>query len=205
MKIVITFVLVLILASSTKAQKLKYGFSIGLALTDIRSIPNNKYKAEAINPRISFNINGYLEYKTSKLLGLSIEPGFIQKGYKFSHDEGRADDIIIKLNYIQFPIQANFYLTKKVFLSFGPEFSYKINSRVKEEDYSGDASDLYNKKFEISGLAGINLIIIKRINLGFRYNHGITNIFNMNAFGNSGIDESKEFNTYLQLLIRLTI
>ena len=80
-----------------------------------------------------------------------------------------------------------------------------INSRVKEEDYSGDASEFYNNKFEISGLAGINLIILERINLGFRYNHGITNIFNTDFFDKYRVEEFKEFNTYFQFLIRFTI
>src|SRR5665811_747062 len=124
----------------------------------------------------SFNINGSIEYKISKIWGIEAEPGFIRKGGTVDGINRYHSTIKMRLNYIQLPILANLYITKKFFVSIGPEFAYMINSQGNLPDNGTGFDDFKENAFEISGLMGLNYSIYKEVDIGFRYNHGLTNI-----------------------------
>ena len=82
-----------------------------------------------------------------------------------------------------------------------------INAKAKTKDNSNDISEFYDNKFELSGLIGINYTINKNVDIGLRYNHGLTytsKITWVDSMGNL-LDNSKEYNQYIQLIIRLKI
>jgi hypothetical protein len=160
------------------------------------------------DPMISYNVNGYLGYKSGGFWGISFEPGYIQKGGAQRYEtETKEDDIRIQLNYIQMPVLFDLYVIKKIFISVGPEFAYMINATSKSMEESNDIWNLYTRSFEVSGLIGINFNIIKNFDIGIRYNHGITWISKVIYLDtdNSMETPSEEFNQYLQLFARFKI
>jgi len=162
------------------AQKIMYGISTGF------NVVNRNYSDyDVSSPIISCNANAYIGYKSQGYWGLSIEPGFIRKGCNFHYAPYRFK---IRDSYLQMPILVNIYFTDKLFLSAGTEIAYYTQ-------FLGTYDDLlsYRKKLELSGLIGINYNISKKIDIGLRYNHGITSISSF----------SKRYYQYFQILLRI--
>ena len=202
-------VLVIFSGMSLKAQDFKFGLVAGfdVANSRITNKPDSVSDSRAYYSMISFNVNGYIGFKSASFWGLSIEPGFIQKGGIIQYKDNRDKDVRVQSNYIQLPVLLDLNLTDKLFISIGPEFAYMINTKGKSKDLSVDITDLYDNEFEISGLIGINYNIIKNIDLGLRYNHGLTYIQEFtytNALGET-VGEGKVYNQYFQLLVRFKI
>jgi hypothetical protein len=204
---ILTFlVLVLCTGLSINAQDFKFGFLTGIDVVNIRLKDKIAFEGDprVYDPMISFHVNGYVGFKGTGFWGLSVEPGFIQKG---GIQKSADDNIRIQLNYIQLPILADFYLSDKIFVSVGPEFGYMMSAKAKSKDISNDISFLYDNEFEVSGLIGINYNIIDKMDLGFRYSHGLTytsKITWTNVSGNPK-GESSLHNQYLQFLVRFKV
>jgi len=115
--------------------------------------------------------------------------------------------IDMKLNYLQLPILADFYFTDKFFVSAGPEFAYMISSQKNVPPIATGFIDFTENAFEISGLIGLNYSISKKVDLGLRYNRGLTKISILQWTDGYGpvIGESKVFNQCFQFLIRYKI
>lgn len=192
------------------AQEINYGLLGGIDFANARL--TNKPKANGdsriFHPMVSFNVNGYIGYKISRLWGLSAEPGFIQKGGVMLYDkENKDDNKRLQLNYLQLPILVDFYMGEKLFLSVGPEFAYMINAKLKSKDNLQDISKFYENDFEISGVLGINYNIHANFDIGIRYNHGLTysSILTLRDADGASIGESKEYNQYFQVFVRFKL
>lgn len=200
----------LILFSNTNAQDFKFGILSGfnVANAQLTNKPDIEGVSRIYYPLISITTNGYFSYLSSGVWGLSAEPGFIQKGGKIQNQQdNRDDDIKFKLNYIQLPILADFYLSDKIFLSVGPEFAYLINAKIKTKDFANDITDNYDNHFEISGLIGVNYNILENFDIGLRYNHGLTYTWKVTYTDDAGYEmgEMKEYNQYFQFIVRFKI
>jgi len=200
--------LILIYQSSVKAQHFKFGILSGLNITRTHwsqtyyNISHGAYT----DPMISYNINGCIEYKSASFWGLSIEPGYIKKGGFYTENH----DIRNHINFLELPILADFYITKKLFVSIGSGYSYFLNEKVKHPS-TIDLIDIKvsGKRFEFFGLAGLNYSITKYMDLGIRYNQGWP-LYNKDylasdAFGNNIYVKSREFHQSIQLIVRLKI
>ncbi|NVO12305.1 MAG: PorT family protein [Bacteroidales bacterium] len=203
----IKIILGLLLASllSANAQNLKFGILAGFDVANSQLMNKPKgFDSRVYYPMISFNLNGYVSCRNSGFWGLSAEPGFIQKG---GRQKGIDEDIRFQINYIQLPILLDLYISDKFFISIGPEFSYLINAKAKSKHNSNNITDLYDKRFELSGLVGINYQLTDKLNIGMRYNHGLTytsKITFTDSFGNQ-LGDMKEYNQYFQLIVRFKI
>jgi hypothetical protein len=203
-------IILFFLEISINAQSFKYGivggFDIVKAYTTNSDIRGDELRV--YDPMISFNANGYLGYKSTGTWGISIELGFIQKGGVQKYNtETKEDDIRFQLNYIQIPLLFDLYLTDRFFVSVGPEIAYMINAKAKSIETSNNIRDLYNRNVEFSGLIGLNYNIIKNIDLGIRYNHGISYISRVIFLDtDSNTDTySNEYNQYIQAFLRFKI
>jgi hypothetical protein len=203
----INILLGLLLASglSANAQNLKFGILAGFDVANSHLMNKPKwYDSRVYYPMISFNLNGYVGYKNSGFWGLSAEPGFIQKG---GRQKGIDENIRFQINYLQLPILLDLYISDKFFISIGPEFSFLINSKAKSTHSSNTIEDIYDKWFELSGLVGVNYQLTDKLDIGMRYNHGLTytsKITFTDIFGNQ-LAEIKEYNQYFQLIVRFKI
>jgi hypothetical protein len=192
-KLLILIFLIIISCLKINAQEFRFGFLAGFDFTRIHNIWGmNVHEYGRYDPMVSFNINGYIGFKSSEFWGFSFEPGFIQKGgilenkYLFQEQRQRVEN-----NYIQLPVLADFYLTQKVFLSVGPEFAFWLNSPSN------------GNKFEVSGLAGLNYQITKKIDVGLRYSHALTySVKTEEIYFDYGLISKKQYNQYLQLIVR---
>lgn len=177
------------------AQEFKYGFLVGYDITKISftDMPDNQNYTKYY-PMISFNVNGYIRYKCSGIVGLSLEPGFIRKGsmIKLPFQEGKISH---QRQYLQMPVLVDLYFTNQLFLSVGPEIAYMLNNEPSINH------------FELSGIIGLNYKINEKVDVGFRYNHGLTYTREFMYTNDLGllISKPKEFNLYFQLIVRYKI
>jgi len=205
--LIITIGSILISVLFCSAQDMKFGLLTGfnISYTRFTKLPDNLGDMLDFDPMITFNVNGYVGYKSDGFWGLSMEPGFIQKG---SLHNLNGESARFHLNYIQMPVLVDFILLDRLFLSAGPEIGWMINAKAKGDDYSNDVSDIYDNRFELSGLIGLNYNLIEYLDIGIRYNHGLTYISKIaytDTIGNETGENFKEYNQYLQFILRFKI
>lgn len=198
-----------------KAQEIKFGVQTGLNLSNIHVTNKEEFTDEnkVYSPVLLFNANGYIGFKSKSFWGLSIEPGYIQKGGLRKNQMVRSENVLYMpqdykylYSYIQLPVLLDLYFTKRLFFSVGPEFAYLINSKAKSKSFSFDLTD-FHEKFEISGTIGLNYNLCKNIDMGLMYTHGITHSSLMlwkDEFGNT-LGFSNQYNQYIQLKLRFKI
>jgi hypothetical protein len=208
--ILIVIGLILLSMLKSNAQNLRFGLLGGVDKVNIHQKPWLPHAISApFDPMNSYNVNCFISYKSQGIWGFSFEPGFIQKGGA----NGVNDCCRWELNYFQFPLLAEIYVLRKLFLSVGPEFSYLTSAKAvnvyPSHTHTTDVSSTYKYKLEISGLIGINYMISKRFDIGLRYNHGFTYIakIDINIYNGSNwyIYPVKQQSQYLQLVLRVRI
>jgi len=184
----------------TYAQEYKFGFIAGLdaANSYLGNKPEVAKGTRYFFPMVAFNVNAYIGYKGKGPRGFSLEPGFIQKGGVSINGVQRVRN---ELNYIQMPVLFDLYLKRKLFLQFGPEFAYLIKAKLRDFDTVKDITPSI-QKLEISLTATLNYRVTKKIDLGFRYGHGITKT-NQFPFANNTV--ANQYNQYLQVLFRFKV
>jgi len=200
----ITIALTLVTYSATFCQNIKFGIVAGLNISksNLTNIPNgynNTY-----NPMMTYNFNAFVSYKNSKSWGLSLEPGFIQKGEK---QDGLETNYRYNLNYIHMPILFIYDINDKMYFSIGPELGYLINTKLKSKETTIDLTSSYSNRFELSGLAGINYKVSDHLDVGLRYNHGISyqSQIEWTDIQGNNIGKSNIYNQYFQLVLKYKI
>lgn len=201
--------------SDMNAQKIQFGLQTGFDISRIQVLDKKDYSdnEKVYHSFKSLNINGYLSYKTKSFLGVSIEPGYIKKGgirkdyvFRSSSIIFAPQDVSYYSNIIQLPVFLDFFVTDRFYISIGPELDLILNSHIKSDMLSFNVTESVDK-YELSGGIRLTYNIIKHLDVGVLYNHSITSFSDMlwiDDFYNP-IDWSKEYNQYVQLLLRFKI
>lgn len=144
------------------------------------------------DPRIGFVGGLEAEYQATDVLGISAGVLYSQQGMKGSSD---GVDGTIKLDYINIPVLANFYVAKGFALKIGLQPGINVNDKVKVSA-NGASAEVGLKEALIAGGAddaNVNSVVLaipvglsyewKNVQLDARYNWGVTKAF-------SGMGES---------------
>lgn len=197
-----------IISIKTKAQNLELGLKAGFGISNIHitNLPETVNHSDIFSSILSYSVNGTLNYKGNELLGFSIEPGFIEKGW-FSY-KGADHENKYTIQYLQIPILCDFYLSEKLFFSIGPEMNYLLHAENKSTYGSVEITNL-NNKLELSGVIGCTYKISEDLDAGIRYSHGLTQTSDKAFWINDELDEIpselKDYNQYLQLFIKMKL
>jgi len=175
---VFTVVVISFLAySNSLAQRFSCGLKPGIDIVD------QQYKGSVVppasfNPRISWDIAGYCNFKLSKRIQIQVEPGYAEKGSSLLYI-GATKPVILTYGYIQTPLILKISPVKKLFIDLGAEFGYLVSSRRQEEDGTVHYStDLHNaNRNEFSGLLGLSYILTTRFSFSIRYSYQFKPIF----------------------------
>lgn len=195
---------------NSEAQNISYGitYGVGPSIANDINTSAHTYKNPYFYPIISFNVDGFIEYKLSKSWALSAEAGFIRKGGVSGGFNRHMEEIALRLNYIHIPIMVKFYATKWLSFTIGPEFAYLLNSQESLTFYSSGLTDFRDDASEISALIAMNFSISRKFDLGFKYNHGLTKMVTIQGldfpYGNV-LGESDLYNQYFLLFMRIKI
>jgi hypothetical protein len=143
-----------------------------------------------IQPRIGFSAADFNNTKDTKArVGMVVGPEFeytlsnhfsLALGINYSQQGAEQDkvDITYKMDYLNVPIVANFYLVKGLAVKAGIQPGYNIKAKMDAKSVVGDFDDAV-KKFDLSVPVGLSYEF-RNIVLDARYNFGLTKMFDMN-------------------------
>jgi len=126
-------------ATTVQSQNFSYGVIVGADITnlELKGVPMLDADGGMYLPVLSYNINGFVSYKTSFFLGMSLEPGFARKAgiqlfdYMNSNYEPVSKQVYTTYNALQLPVLLDFYLNEKLSLSVGCELDYIISQKAR--------------------------------------------------------------------------
>ena len=175
------------------AQNVQFGAKAGVNFASI-----NGDDTEEFDMRTSFHIGAVAEFLFSERFSLQPELIYSSQGAKMS-DEGF--DFIIKLNYINLPIMAKYYVTEGLSLEVGPQFGLLLSAKAKSE-FDGESEeedikdDLNDFDFGINFGAGYKLE--NGLSFTARYNYGFSNLADS---GSEDIGDTNFNNGVIQLSV----
>lgn len=157
------FIILFICSFLLSAQEYKIGFEAGPNLS------TRKF-TKFSNIALSYHINGYFAYNSQGFLGISAMPGFILRGNSYGSGDN-TNKQRLNLYYFHLPVLADFYLTKKLVFSIGPEPAILLHASAINYNF-GNASiiDMF-EKFEFSGIAGFSYRINNMLAARVSYSH----------------------------------
>lgn len=148
----------------TNAQSTRFGVKAGLNLTTFAG--GNYYDANSL---VGFHVGGFAEIKIIERLAIQPELLFSTQGAKF--DGGFYGDWDAKLNYINIPVLAKFFITKQFTVEAGPQIGFLVSAKEDGQE----AKDFYKSTdFGFNFGAGYNFT--DNFSVGLRYTVGLSNI-----------------------------
>ncbi|HEY1195020.1 MULTISPECIES: porin family protein [Flavobacterium] len=166
MKKIILSAIAIMAFAFTNAQETRFGVKGGLNLTTFAG--GNYWDAKSL---VGAHVGGFAEIKVIERLAIQPEVLFSMQGAKL-------DDLNVdaKLNYINVPVLAKFFITKQWTVEAGPQIGFLVSAKVDGED----AKDGYKSTdFGFNFGGGYNFTDNLSVNL--RYTVGVSNIADYNA------------------------
>ena len=113
--------------------------------------------------RIGFVVGVEGEYYANTWLGIAAGVNYAQQGWKF---KGLGVDETTKLDYLNIPVTADFYVAKGLALKTGVQFGFLMNAKIDDADIK-DACEKFNLSIPIGVSYEIsNFVLDLRYNLG---------------------------------------
>ncbi len=156
-KIILSTCLLIAGIFSANAQSIHFGVKAGANFSDVDS----DFSTSNLT---SWHGGAFVEVGLFQNFAIQPEVLYSSQGAKV---DGTDD---IKLDYINVPVVAKFYLiTDKLALEAGPQFGFLVN-----DNYSNVIDDYKAKNFDFAVLGGLSLNITQNIFVSGRYVVGLT-------------------------------
>jgi outer membrane protein W len=172
-KAIVLVTILLLMGQRGFTQNLSFGPMAGLNISSLNNLPDSKSKAGLL-------AGAFFNYSSKNWFGLGLQVLYNQAGAKLT-----TPVETVKLNYLQVPILATYYLAgtntqgsfrPKFFV--GPHINFLLNAKNKDgNDLNPD--NLYYKTTElgITFGGGFNYALMDKtwLNFDIRYGVGLTN------------------------------
>lgn len=205
------FTAILVAAGIVNAQEIKYGAKLGI------NISNFSGDVTDSKSLIGAQFGGFAEIKISDKFAFQPELLFSIQGAKSKYTETYLGDTYseeskTKLNYLNIPVLAKYYLADKFAVLAGPQFGILMSAKEDydiSETYSGitdsysesvDVKNFY-KSLSLSFNLGANYSFSDNLFVDARYNLGLSSITKnyTDEFGDSYSSDIK--NNVIQLSV----
>ncbi len=171
------------------AQEVKFGVKAGLNLANISGDDT-----EDLDGRTAFHIGGVAEIMITDKFSFQPELLYSAQGAKSTYeDQFEKEEITIKLDYINLPLMAKYYVAEGFSIEAGPQIGFLMNSEadyeyIDKEDPEFNESGTEDLKDEIKGIDfGVNLGLGYKLenglNFGARYNLGLSDLWDIDTGG----------------------
>lgn len=162
-KIILSIVLCTAFGFSN-AQSIRFGVKGGL------NVSNFTGYQEDVKSLTGFHIGGFTELKVGKKFAIQPEFLFSTQGTTVEGFDGNSNSSI-KLNYINIPVLAKYYITDAFTVEAGPQIGFLLSAKNQGDD----VHDLY-KTLDFGLNIGCGYEFTDNIALGVRYTFGLTNV-----------------------------
>lgn len=166
-KIILSAIAIMAFAFSN-AQETRFGIKGGLNISSFAG--GNYYDANSL---VGFQVGGFAEIKVIERLAIQPELLFSTQGAKL---EFGNTDFDTKLNYINVPVLAKFYVTKQFTVEAGPQLGFLVSAKSEGEDVK-DGFKSVDTGFNF----GVGYNFTDNFSVGARYTVGLSNIADNDA------------------------
>lgn len=163
MKRIFLIVIALMAFGVTNAQKTRFGIKGGLNITTLTGDID-------ANSLVGFQIGGFAEINVIERLAIQPELLFSTQGADLQYIGGSRNPDL-KLNYINIPVLAKFYITKKFTVEGGPQLGFLVSAKFD----SNDVKDSY-RSVDTGFNFGAGYNFTDNLSAGIRYTVGISNV-----------------------------
>lgn len=151
----------------TNAQETRFGIKGGLNITSFAG--GNYYDSKSL---VGFQVGGFAEIKIIERLAIQPEVLYSTQGAK---QEVGMTNFDSKLDYINIPVLAKFYVTKQFTVEAGPQIGFLVSAK----NNGNNAKDLY-KSADTGFNFGAGYNFTDNVSVNLRYTVGISNIEDYN-------------------------
>ncbi|WP_409415650.1 porin family protein [Flavobacterium sp. PS2] len=159
-KIILSMVAILAFGFAN-AQETRFGVKGGLNLTNF----TGGYDTKSL---VGFHVGGFAEIKVMDKFFIQPELLYSAQGAKFDSPFGDYD---AKLNYLNIPVLAKYYVTKEFSVEAGPQIGFLLSAKTDGED----AKDGY-KSTDIGFNLGAGYNFTENLSVGIRYTIGLSGL-----------------------------
>jgi len=187
-KIIFTVVLAAVVSTVSLAQ-IGYGVKAGLNLSKLKSeySDNNFSVSSTSDNRVSFHVGGFLVKTFSEKLAL--QPEFVISSEGGMEEDG-DDKSVAKYTFINIPVLVRYTIIENLNVYGGPQIGFNISAKYKTEiDGDTEEGDIDDVSTLGLGLGlGVGYYVTEQIEIGFRYNFGLTNWYNGDESDNNSVN-----------------
>ena len=199
-KLLFISIVVFFIFTSSTAQKIKYGSKIGVNIANITGD-----ETDDLNTKTLLHAGAVAEIMISDEFSFQAELLYSAQGaksdYRETLDEVNFHYTSVKLEYINVPLLAKFYVTEGFSLEAGPQVGFLITADREFEKTDNGETETGEKDIldEIKGIDfGIDFGLAYKLESGIflaaHYNLGLSNINDV-----EGSDDLKNQNRVIQL------
>ena len=176
------------LALLTSCTTMRYGVKAGPTFATLTGDDTDNLDA-----KIGFFFGGLAELEVTDMFSVQPELLFSSQGTKYSDSDGF--DGKLKFNYLNLPVMAKVYVSDGFFFEAGPQLGYLLSAKDEYESpgLSGE-DDLKDEGFvkdiDVGANIGLGYQLDSGLNIGARYNFGLTNINDLEDSGDFSIKNS---------------
>lgn len=161
MKKIILLTIAIVTFSFANAQETRFGVKAGLNIA--------KFSGGSDNTVIpGFHVGGLAEIKIMERLSVQPELLFSTQGAHYAFLGGSSD---FKLNYINVPVLAKFYVTEGFTVEAGPQIGFLVSAKDEGNDVKGDF-----KSVDLGFNFGAGYDFTKKFSVNLRYTLGLSDI-----------------------------
>ena len=123
-KLLIAFIAIISLNTiNAQEEKIRFGEKLGLSISNV-----NFEDTDSFDSRIGFHIGALVEIPITDNFSIQPEIIYSTQGYKISETD--FIDQTTKLNYLNTPLIAKFYIAKDFSLQLGPQIGFLLNATI---------------------------------------------------------------------------
>ena len=153
-----------LIAFTISAQNITFGAKAGLNFASMAGDD-----ADGLDGRTSFHLGVTAEIEMSDTF--SIQPELLYSGQGYTAD----GDVTGKVDYINLPIMAKFYVADGISLEAGPQIGFLASAKADVDGESTDIKDLL-KSTDFALNLGAGYKLDSGLNFGLRYSMGLTDV-----------------------------
>lgn len=194
MKISATALIVPLLlgAASAQAQSVRFGLKAGANYSTLTSIVS-AYDTDRLGRKLGLLVGGTANFAVSQRFSVQPELLFSMQGAQAASNNGFK----YNLNYLSLPVVGRVKVDG-FFVEAGPQIGFLLSAHTEYGAYSRNIRPGM-KKLDLGYVAGLGYALSDKLELGFRYQGGISRIFNYYISEDATLADPIPRNTMLQV------